>query len=839
MTHISDTTSDPVAVQQQEAPPESAANQTDSTVISRPDERLPTVLIALPLNQRPVFPTMLLPLVIPSGRLAAAVRQAIQHHGGYIGFFLTRDVISEGGEYTINDLLPLGCVARVIKHQEVDGGNLQVFAQVLARFRITAVERSEPVLQVRGVAVRPQVDASDPQIRACAMAIVASLKDLVQHNPVFADEIRQVLSNFNNIDGPGRLADIAASLTTAKREEIQQVLETIDILPRMEKVLVLLAKEAQLSQLRSKITQQIEGKVSEHQRRFFLNEQLKAIKQELGLESDDKSLDVKRFTDILTAKGAHMSAEVRQVMEEELRKLSLLDPSASEYGVVRTRLEWLGDLPWGVITEDDLDIQRLRTGLDQDHYGLEDIKERIVEFCAVRRLKADRGGGIIALVGPPGTGKTSIGASIARNLGRRFFRLSLGGMRDEAEIKGHRRTYIGALPGKLVQALRRCGSMNPVILLDEIDKLALGNQGDPAAALLEVLDPEQNRDFLDHYLDVRVDLSQVLFICTANDLSTIPEPLRDRMEVIRLSGYVEAEKQVIARDFLIPKQRDSHGLTRRDLSISAAAITRLVRDYAREAGVRQLEQLIAKICRKVALRKALALTTPATSGAGAASATSTSPVPPPPRTAIGPDGLVTFLGKPLMHDDALITHPVPGVITGLAWTALGGATLEIEAVATPSSSGGLTLTGQLGDVMKESASLARAYLMSHGRDFGLPDRWFDTHHVHVHVPAGATPKDGPSAGCTIATALVSLALQRPARRHLGMTGELTLTGRIYPIGGVREKLIAAKRSRLHTILLPKANQRDVDELPEQVRAGLEVVYVETLGDVLTHSGLRS
>ncbi len=801
--------------------------------LGRPDEHLPEVVVALPLNQRPVFPTMMLPLVIPAGRLSAAVRHAIASLDGYLGFFLTRAAIEDGGAFAYADLLPIGCIARVIKHQEIEGGGLQIFAQVLARFRCERVEQAEPALLVRGTVIRTTVDAADPQVRACAMAIVTSLKELIQHNPVFADEIKLVLSNFNNIDGPGRLADIAASLTTAKRDEIQQVLETFDILPRMEKVLALLAKEAQLSQLKARIAQQIEGKVNDQQRKFFLNEQLKAIKQELGLESDDKSLDLKRFQEVLDQKGAAMSEEARTAMGDELRKLALLDPASSEYGVVRTRLEWISDLPWGVFTEDDLDLARLRAGLDADHYGLDDIKDRIVEFCAVRSLKADRGGGIIALVGPPGTGKTSIGASIAKHLGRKFFRLSLGGMRDEAEIKGHRRTYVGALPGKLVQALRRCGAMNPVIMLDEIDKLGFGHQGDPAAALLEVLDPEQNRDFLDHYLDVRVDLSQALFICTANELSGIPEPLRDRMEVIRLSGYVETEKQVIARDYLVPKQRAAHGLTRGDLGISGAALTRLIRDYAREAGVRQLEQLIAKVCRKVALAKARR---PA-AGAAAGRPRSTARSRPGERVQIGPPELQAYLGKPLMRDDALIDAPVPGVVTGLAWTALGGATLEVEAVATSNDKGGLTLTGQLGDVMKESANLARSYLMSHADEFGLEPGWFDRHHVHVHVPAGATPKDGPSAGCTIATALLSLALGRPPRRRLGMTGELTLTGRIYPIGGVREKLIAAKRSGLTTVLLPKANERDYDELPEHVRSGLTVEFTETLGDVLRHAGL--
>nr|MBA3938968.1 endopeptidase La [Planctomycetota bacterium] len=816
--------------------------------MSRPDDHLPTVVVALPLSQRPVFPSMTLPLVIPAGRLADAVRASLKDHGGHIGFFLTRTALDDSAAFTYADLLPTGSIARVVKHHDLDGGGLQVFAQVLARFHIDALERTAPVLLVRGAAVRPQVDAADPQVRACAMAIVAALKELVQHNPIFADEIRMVLANFNNIDGPGRLADIAASLTTAKREDIQQVLETYEVVARMEKVLLLLAREQQLAQMKAKITHQIEEKVSDHQRRFFLNEQLKSIKQELGLESDDKSLDLQRFRDVLAHKGAAMSEEVRGVMEEELRKLALLDPAANEYGVVRTRLEWLSDLPWGVVTPDQLDLSALRAGLDHDHYGLEEIKQRIIEFCAVRRLKAERGGGIIALVGPPGTGKTSVGASIARQLGRKFFRLSLGGMRDEAEIKGHRRTYVGALPGKLAQALRRAGAMNPVILLDEIDKLASGHQGDPAAALLEVLDPEQNKDFLDHYLDVRIDLSQVLFICTANELTGIPEPLRDRMEIMRLSGYVEAEKLVIAHDHLVPKQLAAHGLARGDLTFTRAGLGRLVRDYAREAGVRQLEQQVARICRKVATAKAAAGGGPVDAGAGRRPAgatvkgksktkTKSGAQRAPTRVVIGADNLVPWLGKPLMRDDALIVNPIPGVVTGLAWTAMGGATLEIEVVANPSASGGLTLTGQLGDVMKESATLARAHLMSQAARLGVEGGWFDKHQVHVHVPAGATPKDGPSAGCAIATALLSLALGRPVKRRLGMTGELTLTGRVYPIGGVREKLVAAKRSGLTTVLLPRANERDYDELPEHVRAGLEVVFVATLDEVLAHAGL--
>ncbi len=782
----------------------------DHQVPTKAEDAVPTTLIALPLSQRPVFPTMLLPLVVPAGRLADAVKTAVKDHRGFVGFFLTKVQTDESSSFKAGDLYEVGAAARIVKHTEVDGGSLQVFAQVTSRWRIETVISDGPVVVVQGQVQRQTVDAQDPPVRSMAMAIVTALKDLVPHNPVFADEIRSVLSNFSHLDGPSRLTDLAASLTTVKREELQHILETLPIVPRMEKTLLLLAKETQLAQMKSQIAKQVEGKVSEHQRKFFLNEQLKAIKAELGLETDDKSLDLKRLKDALEKKGPHLTAEARQAVDEDLRKLSLLAPESSEYGVTRTRLEWLLDLPWGEVSEDNLDLAHLREGLDSDHYGLDDVKDRIVEFCAVRKLKPEKRGGIIALVGPPGTGKTSIGASIAKHLGRKFYRFSLGGMRDEAEIKGHRRTYVGALPGKPVQALKRAGTMNPVIMLDEIDKLSHGHQGDPASALLEVLDPEQNHDFLDHYLDIRVDLSQVLFICTANDLGGIPEPLRDRMEIIRLAGYVEAEKVAIARDHLVPKTREAHGLKPSDARFTAPALTALIRDYAREAGVRHLEQQIAKVCRKVATERAR----------GKAR-----------RAAITPQVLVEHLGKPIMRDDALLEDRVPGVVTGLAWTSMGGATLEIEAVATTTDKGGLTLTGQLGDVMKESASLARSYLMAHAKALAIPNQWFETHQVHLHVPAGATPKDGPSAGVTMALALLSLATGRTVRRSLGMTGELTLTGRVYPIGGVREKLVAAKRSGLTEVLLPAANERDYDDLPELVREGVEVQFVSRVEEV--------
>jgi ATP-dependent Lon protease len=791
---------------------------------------LPTEALVLPLSQRPIFPAMVLPLMIPPGRLAGTVRFAAEHGRGFLVLSLLHAPLPELSAFTFADLHPVGVIGRIIKRQDGEDGSVQAFCQILERFALDAAVAEQPFVRVRGRVLHPLAVVADDRVRAMAMAVVSGLRALVQHNPVFADEIKLVLANYNNLDGPGRLADLAASLTTARGEELQEVLATQEIAPRLEKVLALLSRETELAELKTRIQSQIEEKVSAHQRKFFLNEQLKAIKEELGIETDEKSLELSRLRQLVEAKRTAMPAEVISSCEDELRKLGLLEPASSEYGVARNRLEWLTALPWGEYTTDRLDLVALRAGLDRDHYGLEDVKDRIVEFCGVRALKRDRGGGIICLVGPPGTGKTSIGMSISAQLGRRFFRFSVGGLRDEAEIKGHRRTYVGALPGKLVQALRRCGSMNPVVLLDEIDKLSRGPQGDPASALLEVLDPEQNRDFLDHYIDARVDLSQVLFICTANDIGGIPEPLRDRMEIIRLAGYVEQEKLRIAARYLVPKQRAAHGLGTGDIAFSTGALRTLTRSYAREAGVRQAEQLIAKICRKVATAKATWEARRAAPEMAAPAAFA--------RVAIGPRDLERFLGQPFIADDELLGRPQPGVVTGLAWTALGGATLEVEVVAIPATAGGITLTGQLGDVMKESANLAWSYLRSHAAVYGIAPDWFDRHHLHVHVPAGATPKDGPSAGITMAAAMLSLALGRPPRRRLGMTGELTLTGRVLPIGGVREKLVAARRSRLALVLLPVGNQRDYLELPDHLRSGLTVRFVADLAAVIAAAGLR-
>ncbi|TVR15442.1 MAG: endopeptidase La [Planctomycetota bacterium] len=784
-------------------------------VLVKPDEHPPGQIVALPIQQRPVFPSMTLPLAVPAGPLADAVRWAIEQHQGWLGFFLTRAAQEPKQPYDIDDIYLVGAVGRVVKHQFTGDGGVQVLCQMQARYRLQEVVSREPSPLVRGNVLRANADPRDPELRPYALAIVTALKDLVPHNPLFADEIRAVLANYNSFDGPGRLADLAASLTTADREDIQDILETVALIPRMEKVLALLSRESEVTQLKGKIRSQIEEKVSEQQRRFFLHEQLKAIKEELGLETDEKSLELERLREAFAKRRAAMSEEVQRTTEEELRKLSLLDPNSPEYGVARNRLEWLTGLPWGQLSEDHLDLDHLRKGLDRDHYGLEEVKDRIIEFCGVRRLKKDHGGGILCLVGPPGTGKTSIGISMARHLGRAFYRLSVGGMRDEAEIKGHRRTYVGALPGKLAQALRRSERMNPLILLDEIDKLSHGLQGDPASALLEVLDPEQNKDFLDHYLDVRLDLSKVLFICTANDISTIPEALRDRMEIIRLSGYIEQEKLHIVRSYLFPKQRKEHGLTTRQVSVHVSAMKQLVRHYAREAGVRRAEQQLAKIMRKVATRFA---NDAATS-----------------KVTITADTIADYLGEPPLSDEELLTKPRPGVITGLAWTALGGATLEVEALAievSEASRSGMRVSGQLGDVMQESAQLALSYMRAQAQHYQVDEQWFERHLIHLHVPAGATPKDGPSAGITMCCALYSLARGIAPRSRVGMTGELTLTGRVFPIGGVREKIVAARRAGLRRIILPAGNRGAWQALPDYLRSGLDVHLVEHVSEVL-------
>jgi len=765
-------------------------------------EVLPLDLPILALRPRPFFPGIPVPMLVGGPQLAT-VQQALDSPAKALGLVLVRDL---EGEDTPENLHRVGVAAKIVRAVPGDEDIVQILVHCVERFSIREVDATPAGLFAQ-VEYHDATELSvNSELKAYSMAIISTLKDLMKLNPLQSEAIRLFLSR-STLDDPGRLADFAANLTTAEGDELQQILETFNVRRRIDRVLVLLKKEVELSKLQNKITKQIEERISGQQREFFLKEQLKSIKKELGLEKEGKETEIEKFSRRL--RGLKPNQEAEDTIGEELEKLQLLDPSSPEYTVTRNYLDWLTILPWGKYSQDSFDLERARRVLDRDHYGLKDVKERILEFIAVGRLKGDVSGSILCLVGPPGVGKTSVGKSISRAIGRHFYRLSLGGMRDEAEIKGHRRTYIGALPGKFVQAVKTAGTSNPVIMLDEIDKIGASFQGDPASALLEVLDPEQNGSFRDHYLDVPFDLSHVLFVTTANQLDTIPGPLLDRMEVIRLSGYILEEKLEIARRFLVPKSIKSHGLTKKQLTIRKAALVRIVEDYAREAGVRGLENSIKKILRRLALKLAR-------EGEQ--------------RVIIGKKDVEGYLGKPVYSSDEIFENR-PGIVTGLAWTSLGGATLQIEATAVASKRKGFKQTGQLGEVMVESAEIAYSYVMAELERYGARPDFFDEHFVHLHVPAGATPKDGPSAGVTMATALISMISGKSVRKGMAMTGELTLTGRVLPIGGVKEKVVAARRIGCTSLIFPEGNQRGVEELPDYLKQGLEVHFATRYEEV--------
>ncbi len=764
---------------------------------------LPEQIPIIPLRPRPAFPNILIPMSISGKEKVDIIKKAADSPSHAIGMVLVRN--TEGKDEPDN-LHKVGVVGKIVKILKSEEDNIQVLVNCLERFTIRHLHETEDGLIGSVEYLKTPEDAQREELKAYSMAIITTLKELVQINPLYSEEIKMFLGR-SSMDDPGKLADFAANLTSADGQELQQVLETFDVHARIDQVLVLLKKELEVSRLQSKISKQIEKKVSAQQREFFLREQLKAIKKELGLEKEGKVSEIEKFTERL--KNLKLNDEAQTAVDEELEKLQLIEPSSPEYNVSRNYLDWLTILPWGKNTKDSYNVAKARKALDADHYGLEDVKERILEFIAVGKMKGDISGSILCLVGPPGVGKTSIGKSVAHALKRNFYRFSLGGMRDEAEIKGHRRTYIGAMPGKFIQAIKQAGSSNPVLMLDEIDKIGASFHGDPASALLEVLDPEQNNSFRDHYMDVPFDLSNVLFIATANQLDTIPAPLLDRMEVIRLSGYIMAEKVEIAKRYLIPKALQSHGLTRQQVSIRKDALEAIVDDYAREAGVRGLENRIKKIMRKAAM---------------AFSDTQKD------KLILRKNNLEKYLGKPVFSQDEVFEN-VSGVATGLAWTSLGGATLQIEATAVKTSNKGFKQTGQLGKVMVESSEIAYSFVMGNLKHFGMQEDFFDHHFVHMHVPAGATPKDGPSAGITMATALFSMISNIPVRKKLGMTGELTLTGQVLPIGGVKEKTIAARRSGLNVLIFPESNRKDFEDLPEHLREGLEVHFAKNYADV--------
>ncbi|MCI0510150.1 ATP dependent PIM1 peptidase [Chromohalobacter marismortui] len=763
---------------------------------------LPERLYLLPIHNRPFFPAQVQPLVIHRERWEETMERVgnTPHHSVGVAFVGDTGVDELGPD----DFPEIGTAVKVHRSQ-TEEQQIQFIAQGMQRFRIVRWLSKTPPYLVEVTYPKEPIESSDEEARAYAMALINGIKELLPINPLYGEELKHYLNRFSPHE-PGPLTDFAAAITSAKGPELQEVLETLPVMSRMQKVLPLLRKEIEVAQLQSEISEQVNAQMQDRQREFFLREQLKVIQRELGISKDDRENDVDTFRERL--ENLEVPERVMERIEDELGKLSVLETGSPEYGTTRNYLDWLTSLPWGITSEDQLDLPRARKILDRDHDGLTDVKERIVEFLAEGTFKGDVGGSILLLVGPPGVGKTSVGRSIAEALGREFYRFSVGGMRDEAEIKGHRRTYIGAMPGKLVQALKEVEVENPVIMLDEVDKMGQSFQGDPASALLEVLDPEQNVDFLDHYLDVRMDLSKVLFVCTANTLDSLPPALLDRMEQIRLSGYIAEEKMAIAKHHLWPKLLERDRIPKKRINLTDAALRRVIEGYAREAGVRQLEKQLHRIVRKAAVT--MLENEQAT-------------------VKISVNNLEDFLGAPTFRKEKVLKGV--GVVTGLAWTSMGGATLPVEAARVHAKSRGLKLTGQLGDVMQESANIAYSYTMAHLKDFGADPTFFDEAHVHMHVPEGATPKDGPSAGVTMTTALLSLAKQQPLDRPLAMTGELTLSGQVLPVGGIREKVIAARRSDIFELILPEPNRRDYEELPDYLKQGVTVHFANRYRDV--------
>lgn len=782
----------------------------------------PKELIIFPLLRRPFFPGMAAPLVIEPGPYYETLKHVAKSEHKCIGLFLTKSENQDIYQANVEDLFQVGVLARILRVIPMEQGGAQVILNMEKRIKILKDTSNEKYLRATVEYYEDKIPATE-ELKAYSISIISTIKELLKLNPLFKEEL-QIFLGHSDFTEPGKLADFAVALTTASREELQAVLETYDVQKRIDKALMLLKKELDLSILQNSINQKIEATISKSQKDFFLREQLKTIKKELGIEKDDKSLDREKFEERI--KERKIPADVLKVIQDELEKLSVLEIQSAEYSICRGYLDWLTIVPWGITSTESHSLVEAEDILAEDHYGLEDIKERILEFISVGKLTGGVKGSILCLVGPPGVGKTSIGKSIARALNRKFYRFSVGGMRDEAEIKGHRRTYIGAMPGKLVQALKYCQEMNPVIMLDEVDKMGSSYHGDPASALLEVLDPEQNCEFLDHYLDVRCNLSDVLFIVTANILDTIPEALKDRMEILRLSGYIMQEKIEIAKKYLIPRNRKLMGLKAKEVEFSSEALRYIINGYAREAGVRTLENNLKKILRKITY--SIVKEREASSAKSKKKKDETSPSP---KVKITPSNVEQYLGKPQYISDRFYETTPIGVSTGLAWTSLGGATLYIEAIKVHGEKTEMKLTGQAGQVMKESSEIAWSYLHSAIYKYAPGYTFFEKCQVHIHIPEGATPKDGPSAGITMVTSLLSLLINVPVIADLGMTGELTLTGRVLPIGGVKEKVVAARRSGLKILIFPKANIPDYDKLPDYIKKGLTIHFVEHYDEV--------
>src|SRR5215207_10159865 len=764
---------------------------------------LPQALPILPLKATVTYPDTLTPLAVGQPRSVKLVNDVLSGERTLVMVASRNPEADEPGPEELYDVGVAGVVARMLR---VPDGTIRILVQGTQRVRIGEYIAEEPYLVAR-ISELPDVLEPSQELEALTRNVQNTFSQIIEGIPYLPEELQLAVAN---VDDPSALAHLIAGAMRIPTEEKQELLEEVDVGRRLRRLSEILAREVEVVQLGSEIQSQVQSEMEKGQREYLLREQLKAIQQELG-EGDERQAEINELRERIEA--AELPEHAQRAAERELSRLERLPPAAAEYGVIRTYLEWLVELPWNKETEDNLDIEHAREVLDADHYDLDKVKERILEYLAVRKLKPDSPGPILCFVGPPGVGKTSLGRSIARALGREFERISVGGVRDEAEIRGHRRTYIGALPGTIIRALRDAGTRNPVFMIDELDKMGADFRGDPSSAMLEVLDPAQNSTFRDHYLDLPFDLSEVMFIATANILDTIPPALQDRMEVINLAGYTVEEKLHIAKRYLVPRQLAANGLRAAQIEFADPALMAIIDEYTREAGVRNLERTIGTICRKVARQVA----------EGKAKG----------KMRISAKRARELLGKRRFFSEQRRRTKDPGVATGLAWTPVGGEVLFVEATAVPGS-GNLTITGQLGEVMKESAQAALSWVRANAKDLNpdLPDEWFANHDVHVHVPAGAVPKDGPSAGIAMATSLASLISSKPVRNDVAMTGEITLTGQVLPIGGLKEKSLAAQRAGIKQVIVPDRNEGDVEEISEEEREGLDFVYADDIGDVL-------
>jgi len=762
--------------------------------------RIPEQLPILPLRDTVVFPHIVTPLVVAREKSVQLINDVIAG-SRILGLVAQRE--AEVEEPGLKDVFEYGCAAIILRMLKFPDGSLRVLVQGLSRIRVRKLVQETPYF-IGEVETLEEKIAASTELEALKRNVAIQFQKVVSLVPQLPDELQVVVVNTSN---PDKLADLVASNLNLTLEEKQEILEAVDVKKRLKRLTVYVNRELEVLEMGSKIQDKVQTELGKNQREYFLREQLRAIQKELGM-GDERSAEIEELREKIAE--AQLPEEADKEAMRELDRLSKMQPGAAEYTVARTYLDWMVALPWAKATEDNLDINKAGQVLDEDHYDLIKVKERILEYLAVRKLKADTKGPILCFVGPPGVGKTSLGRSIARAMGRSFIRISLGGVHDEAEIRGHRRTYIGALPGRIIQGIKNAGHNNPIFMLDEVDKIGQDFRGDPSSALLEVLDPEQNFSFTDHYLDVPFDLSRVMFITTANVLDTVPSALRDRLEVLELPGYIEEEKLQIAVTYLVPRQIGENGLRKKDIKFTRPALTRIIRDYTREAGVRNLERKIATVCRKMAKKVAAGEGGPFT---------------------ITPETVVELLGPPRFYSEVAERTNEPGVAVGLAWTPTGGDLLFIEATQM-SGTKGLMLTGQLGDVMKESAQAGLSWIRAHARELGIEGDFFEKNDLHIHVPAGAIPKDGPSAGVTIATALISLIQKRPVRSDIAMTGEITLRGKVLPVGGIKEKVLAARRAGIRKVILPAKNRDDLEEIPDHAKKEMTFYFVDTVAEVL-------